>query len=187
MHMQKGGMKPRCNDTVARTDAGFYSFRTKEQDMKRVTILAIGIALVVSLALLTVDRGSAQGEKHGCTVATLNGRYLFATTGTNLPPAFGVTEPTPSGDAGFHIFNGDGTGRDIVTVRIGTKVVLENFVTPTYRYTVNDDCTGRYTVPVPNGPSFDLFVAPDGDAVATIATAPEGNYVSRIAQRVSRK
>jgi hypothetical protein len=154
--------------------------------MKRVGICAIGISLVVTLGLLTVGRGSAQGEKPTCTLDTLKGRYLFATSGTLLPPALGVTEPTPGASAGFHIFNGDGTGTDIVTVRIGGKIALRNVAAP-ISYTVNADCTGSYTVHVPNGPSFDLFIAPSGDAVATIATAPEGNYVSTIDERVSRK
>ena len=38
---------------------------------------------------------------------------------------------------------------------------------------------------VPDGPSFDRFIAPEGEAVATIATAPEGNYVSTIDERVN--
>ncbi len=93
------------------------------------------------------------------------------------PPAFGVTEPTPGADGGFHIFNGDGTGTDPVTVRIGSQIVLENSVTP-ITYTVNADYTGSYTVP--NGSLFDLFIAPNGDTIATISTAPPGNYVARI-------
>jgi hypothetical protein len=39
---------------------------------------------------------------------------------------------------------------------------------------------------IPGGPSFDLFIAPDGGSVATIATNP-GNYVSGIDQMVSEK
>jgi hypothetical protein len=156
--------------------------------MKRVGLWAIGIGLVVTFGLVTVERGSAEGEKRAraCTLATLEGRYLFATSGTLLPPAFGVTEPTPGASAGFHIFNGDGTGTDTVTVRVGAKIVLRNVVSP-IRYTVNADCTGSYTVQVPDGPSFDLFIAPTGESIATIATAPEGNYVSSIDKRVSRK
>ena len=152
--------------------------------MKRVGVWAVGIGLVVAVGLLTVGQGYAK-DKHDkgiCSLATLKGRYLFASTGTLLPPAFGVTEPTQVADAGYHVFNGDGTGTDIVTVRVGTTIVLENFVTPT-SYTVNANCTGVLTVP--NGPSFDLFIAPNGDFLSTISTAPPGNYVSRIEQRVS--
>jgi len=152
--------------------------------MKRVGVWAVGIGLVVAVGLLTVGQGYAKDkhDKGTCSLATLKGRYLFAASGTILPPAFGVTEPTPGADAGYHVFNGDGTGTDIVTVRVGSTVALENFVTPTH-YTVNANCTG--VLSVPNGPSFDLFIAPNGDFLSTISTAPPGNYVSRIEQRVS--
>ena len=58
-----------------------------------------------------------------------------------LPPAFGVAAPTQAADAGVHIFNGDGTGTDTVTFRVGGNIVLENVVSP-IQYTVNADCTG---------------------------------------------
>jgi len=54
-------------------------------------------------------------------------------------------------------------------------------------YTVNADGTGTYTVLVPNGPSFDMFIAPNGDAVSVIATGPPGNSVSSVDRRVSLK
>ena len=53
-------------------------------------------------------------------------------------------------------------------------------------YTVNADCTGSYTV-LNGGPSFDLFIAPDGDSIAAITTAPPGNQASDISRRVSRE
>ena len=155
-----------------------------------VTTVMVMMGLVACQPIRPVNAANASdietANQDECTLATLKGRYLFAHSGTFLPPAFGVTEPTPGADAGFHIFNGDGTGTDIVTVRVGSTIVLENFVTPT-SYTVNADCTGSYTVQVPDGPSFDLFIAPTGESIATIATAPEGNYVSSIDERVSRK
>ena len=162
--------------------------------MQRVGVWTIGIGLVVAVGLLTVKQGYAEEKEHEptCTLKTLTGRYLFAGSGTILPPAFaefGVTEPTPGADAGFHLFNGDGTGTDIVTFRIGTDIVLKNAPSP-ITYTVNPDCTGSYTVHLPDstlGPSFDLFIAPDGESIATISTAPPGNYVSGIDRRVSHK
>src|SRR5437879_2246630 len=74
-----------------------------------------------------------------CTLQTLKGRYLVADKGTILPPAFGVTAPTPGSNAGFHLFNGDGTGTDIVTFRVNGVTVLQNAVVP-IRYTVIADC-----------------------------------------------
>ncbi|AMY09171.1 hypothetical protein LuPra_02384 [Luteitalea pratensis] len=145
---------------------------------------AAGLVVIAGLTLqgtLSASNGDGQGE---CNAATLSGRYLFANSGTALPPAFGLTVPTPSADAGFHVFNGDGTGTDTVTVRIGGTIVLRNLVTP-ITYSVNADCTGSYSVA--NGPAFDLFIAPDGNEFALIATDPPGNYPSSIHRRVSRR
>jgi len=68
-----------------------------------------------------------------------------------------------------------------VTFRVSGAIVLENVVAPT-KYTVNADCTGTLS----GGPSFGIFVSPDGEAIASIATDP-GNYVSSIDRRVPRK
>jgi hypothetical protein len=162
--------------------------------MKRVGLWMIGIGLFITAGLITVQQGHPTShEEHTreqdkraptCTLKTLQGRYLFATSGLLFPPAFGVTEPTAAASAaGFHIFHGDGTATDIVTVRINAETVLENAVT-TASYTVNADCTGTHTVP--NGSSFGLFIAPTGEAVAFIGTDP-GHQEAHIAQRVSLK
>jgi hypothetical protein len=152
--------------------------------MKRVGLWSIGIGLVVIMGLLTVEQGYAEEKEHEpmCTLQTLKGRYLFSLQETILPPA--VTEQTTSNAAGFHLFNGDGTGSDIVTFRLGGVPVLENFVTPT-SYTVNADCTGSITVT--DGPSFGIFIAPNGESFAEIVTAPLGSGATDIARRVSRK
>jgi hypothetical protein len=63
--------------------------------------------------------------------------------------------PTPGADAGFHIFNGDGTGTDTVTVRVNGVIVLSAVAVP-ISYAVNADCTVSYNVLIPNGPTFDL-------------------------------
>ena len=151
--------------------------------MQRVS-LWIGIGLVVTMGLLSMKQGYAEEKERAqtCTLKTLKGRYLFAAQGTYFPPAFGVTEPTPSAVAGFRIFNGDGTGTDILTLRVGGETVLENEVAP-FSYTVNEDCTGSLTVP--DGPSIGLFIAPNGESIADIVTAPPGIHASGIAQRVS--
>jgi hypothetical protein len=134
------------------------------------------------VGLFTVEQGYAQEPK--CTLKTLKGRYLFSQPTTLLPPAFGVTEPTPAVAAGFNIFNGDGMGTAIVTLCLGGETVLENEVSP-ITYTVKEDCTGSFTSTTPDGPAFGLFIAPDGKFFATIPTAPPGNQASDIARRVS--
>src|SRR5438093_13630738 len=112
--------------------------------MKRAGLwAAIGIGIYITVGLITVEPGYAEEKRNEPTgrLKTLKGRYLFAVPGTLLPPAFGVTEPTPSDAAGSVIFSGDGTGREIVTFRLGGKTVLENEVV-LLSYTVNADCTG---------------------------------------------
>jgi hypothetical protein len=145
--------------------------------------LAAAVATIVGLSLSGPLAASNDDAPRTCSLATLKGRYLFADAGTLYPPAFGVARPTPAANAGFHLFNGDGTGTDTVTFRVGGAIVLENVVAPT-SYTVNADCTG--TLSVFGGPSFGMFVSPDGEAVVSIATDP-GNYVSSIDRRVSRR
>ena len=158
------------------------------KSVSRISMVPARIMIVCGLlvaGLIAVEPGYAEEKEHGpaCTLKTLKGRYLFADKGTILPPAFGVTGPTPGADAGFHLFNGDGTGTDTVTLRVNNVTVLKNVVVP-ISYTVNADCTGTITVLIPGGPSFAIFIAPDGVSIATIATDP-GNYVSSIDRRVS--
>ncbi|SRR5712691_1950346 len=162
--------------------------RTTGRFLRRTTSLAVaaGLAAMAGLNLSSTLIASNDESHRGCTLATLKGRYLSANSEVLLPPGFGVTQPTPAADAGFHLFNGDGTGTDIVTFSIGGHIVLENVEAP-ITYTVNADCTGTLTVVVPNGPAFDLFIAPDGEQFARIPTAPPGNYGAVIDRRVSRK
>jgi hypothetical protein len=165
-------------------------FRLRIRTLANVVGIVAIAGLSLSDALAASNEQENEHELQGsdrhrvCTRATLHGRYLFAASGVLLPPAFGVTAPTQAADAGLRILNGDGTGTDTVTVRIGDQIVLENVVSP-LSYTVNPDCTG--TITVVNGPSFDIFIAPDGSEFAEIATAPPGNYPAGIDRRVSRR
>jgi hypothetical protein len=154
--------------------------------MKRACLRLVAIGLFITVGFLTV--GQAYADEPSCTLKTLKGRYLFSLPAMLVPPAFGITEPTPGNAAGFHIFNGDGTGTDIVTLRLGGVTVFSASVMP-ITYTVNADCTGSYTTQVPQGPSpsFGLFIAPDGESIAAITTDPPGNQASDISRRVSRK
>jgi hypothetical protein len=119
-----------------------------------------------------------------CTLATLKGRYLFAGTSTTVPPA--GEEPTLSASAGYHIFRGDGTGTDFVTLVVNGKIVPVSSPTPVM-YTLDSDCTGTYTVlPSPPGPTADIFVSPNGEELALISTVPgtvHANYQRRVAPR----
>jgi hypothetical protein len=141
--------------------------------MKRVGLWATGIGVLASVGLLTIEQGFAQSAPK-CTLATLKGRYLFAASGFLFPPAFGVTEQTVANAAGIHIFNGNGTGNDYVTLTLkGVKVPVPSPNQLTY--TLKPDCTGTYRVI--GGPTFDIFVAPNGEEMTAINTDP-GNASS---------
>ena len=146
--------------------------------------LAAGLVAIAGLSLSGTVSASKDDDHRECTLATLKGQYLFDTSGTLLPPAFGVTKPTPFNAAGFDNFNGDGTGTGTLTLTIGGEIAVEHSV-GAFAYTVNPDCTGSYTEV--NGLFFDLFIAPDGEQFAIIATAPRGFAVSHIERRVSRR
>lgn len=155
----------------------------------RAATAAAVVGVAAAGVLVVPPRVVAEGarephESRDCSVATLKGRYPFSGTGTLLPPAFGVTRPALASTAGTHLFNGDGTGTDIVTFRIDGVTVLENAVVP-ITYTVDDDCTGAYAVP--NGPSFGMFVAPTGDELTIIATDPGDVAVFGPSRRVARR
>jgi hypothetical protein len=146
-----------------------------------------GITLAALLALV-LGHGLVFGDDDGhrppkCTLATLKGRYLFGGIATLLPPA--AEQQSLLAVAGYHIFNGDGTGTDTVTASINGAIVEQNLVTP-IRYTVNPDCTGTYTVPS-EGLSFSIFIAPTGAELIVIATTPGFVLVQGPNKRVSHK
>jgi hypothetical protein len=154
--------------------------------MQRVSRWIVGIGLCLTVGVLTVPHGYTEEKDFTptCTLKTLKGRYLFGGIATLLDPDPLVKQQLVA-VAGYHTFNGDGTGTDIVTVTINGAVVLENFVTP-IRYTVNPDCSGTYTVPV-SGESFGLFIAPRGEELMVIGTTPGSVLVQGPNRRVSRK
>ena len=96
-----------------------------------------------------------------------------------------ATQPSLLAVAGQHIFNGDGTGTDIVTSTINGAILDTNFVTPIL-YTVNPDCTGTYTVPS-HGLTFSIFIAPGGEELIVIGTNPGFVLVQGPNRRVSDK
>ncbi len=160
-----------------------FQLRIKSIALSATLAAVAGMSLSSALASSNEESRASDGNRE-CSLATLQGRYLFAESGVLTPPAFGVAVPTQAADAGVHLFNGDGTGTDTVTFRIGPNIVVQKGGGP-FAYTVNADCTGSITVP--NGPTFDIFIAPDGSEFAEIATAPAGNYATSIVRRVSRK
>ena len=139
--------------------------------MKRIDLFAIGIGVLASGGLFAMGRAYAgEGDRPArCSLATLDGQYLFGAPTTLFPPAFGVTEQSIATAAGFHIFNGDGTGTDFVTFSVNG--IDQHVPSPVATiYTLNSDCTGTFSVK--NGPNFDIFVAVAGSALSVVGTDP---------------
>jgi hypothetical protein len=163
-------MKPACKRADLPTKAYRAESERREANiMKRVGLWALGIGVLVSVGLLTVEQGFADDGAPKCTLATLKGRYLFATSGTLFSPD-GLTEQAVGNAAGFHIFNGNGTGHDYVTFTVNgidQHVPSPNDLT----YTLNADCTGTYAVQGTEL-TFAIFVSPNGDEMTSINTNP---------------
>jgi hypothetical protein len=135
--------------------------------MKRLGLWAMGIGLISCVGIGTIKFAYAD-EKEGattCSLATVKGRYLFATSGTNFPPA--ATQQLFA-RAGYRIFNGDGTGTIITTTSENGVIVLADSLSD-LSYTVNKDCTGTYEV-LSTGATAEFFVAPNGEEMAVIVT-----------------
>ena len=155
--------------------------------MKRVELSAIGLGLLTSVGLFTVEQAYA-GENDRplkCTLETLNGQYLEAGNGMRIPPVplFGIPSGAPSSVtafAAYSIYNGDGTGTDYVTFTVNG--IDQNVTSPTpTQYTLNPDCTGTKTV-LPSGPHFDIFVGIDGSGLTEVST-DQGFAVSELDRR----
>lgn len=121
---------------------------------------------VAALALM-VGHSPANAQAKKCSLETLNGQYLNNASGRIFPPAFGVTQESVSAVAGFSVYNGDGTGTDYVTFTVNGKVVPVPYSQPG-TYTLDVDCTGTKTVS--GGPTFNIYVAPDGSTYTEVAT-----------------
>jgi hypothetical protein len=139
---------------------------------KPIGLRAIGMGLLISVGLLTAGQGYSEEKEHAtkCTLATLQGRYLFVVNGTFFPPAGGVTTQSLFDRTGSRIFNGDGTGTTIARESVN-GVVRPADVRSDLSYTVNPDCTGTLKV-LSVGGSSEIFIAPSGDDMIVIETDP---------------
>jgi hypothetical protein len=117
------------------------------------------------LALTQPGLARAADAAAQCSLATLDGTYLFAFSGMTV--AGGGT--TPFAVAGYEVYDGNGAMRSVVTTNTGGK--LERNVRQPGAYTVATDCTG--TVTYADGTIYDLFIAPDGGSFVFVETNPD--------------
>ena len=123
------------------------------------------VSLVAVMSLGTSGIVRAGSPEETCSVQTLRGSYLFATHGWNIVGGVAVPKAIVEGIN----FNGDGTlVSPFATVSINGMIIHSSGSVGSY--TVAADCRGTLTFT--GGPSFDIFVDPNGKQLWMIQTGP---------------
>jgi hypothetical protein len=123
------------------------------------------------------DENAASGAK--CSVATLDGTYLFAEDGFFLTD----NDQVPFALAGYQVYNGNGKVRGVQSGNFGGEVFRKDPFTGTY--TVKADCTA--TVTYTGNEQFDLFLDPDGSKFTLVQVKPSDLVTSGFEPRATAK
>ncbi len=142
----------------------------------RPIVLMIGMVA----GAIAMQAEHAQGRNRTCSLATLKGRYQFASVGSVVINGAAV----PLAVAGIDILDGDGNISSTSTLIVGGAVVFQNLNVPNGTYTISRNCTGTLTLGA-SGVMLDIFVQPDGGAYDYVQTAPSGNVLAGTIRRVS--
>jgi hypothetical protein len=129
-----------------------------------ILLLVVGVA-----ALTTVGAGYAKDEdassRAKCSVATLEGTYLFAQNGVEIKG----NDQRPFAIAGYDVFDGNGEVKGLASANFNGKITRKEPLPGTY--TLKTNCTGTLTFT--NGTRYDIFIAPDGSMFTFVRTNPE--------------
>ena len=138
--------------------------------MKRyVAALLAVFGLVGVVGVLAVGTGFANDENAAgakCSVATLEGRYLFAQNGVEIKG----NDQRPFAIAGYDVFDGNGKVKGHASANFNGKITRSKEPLPG-TYTLKADCTGTLTFR--DGTRYDIFIAPDGSMFTFVHTNPE--------------
>jgi hypothetical protein len=130
-----------------------------------ILLLVVGVA-----ALTTVGAGYAKDEdassRAKCSVATLEGTYLFAQNGVEIKG----NDQRPFAIAGYDVFDGNGEVNGHASANFNGKITRSKEPLPG-TYTLKANCTGTLTFT--NGTRYDIFIAPDGSMFTFVRTNPE--------------
>jgi len=149
--------------------------------MKRAGLWVIGIGMLFIVGILTVKQGYAQE----CSLATVQGTYLFAGISYQV-----TTDPQVSvyiAVAGRSIY--DGNGHSHTLAKLTVNGVLQPDSIADGEYTVEPDCTGTETIPDhdPNVPphTYATVIDPHGREIVILGTDP-GTVRANVSKRVAR-
>jgi hypothetical protein len=141
------------------------------------------VLLVVGLVgVLAIGAGYAKDEDASeakCSVATLDGTYLFAYDGVEIKGDAQV----PFAYAGYDVYDGNGKVKDVFSQNINGKITRNESDSGTY--SVKANCTGTLTFG--SGTRFDTFIAPDGSQLTFVQTKPSEDVAAGFEPRGSAK
>lgn len=120
--------------------------------------------VVAAFALSAAGGAVADNNRNDCRVHTLDGLYVFSATGYTI--VAGVAEPKSITEL-IH-FNGDGTLTVPGATRSVNGTIFRSPANGGGSYALDPDCIG--SLAFTNGPSFDIFVSPQGEKLWMIQT-----------------
>src|ERR671913_138802 len=100
-----------------------------------------------------------------CSVATLEGTYLFAQNGVEIKG----NDQSPFAIAGYDVFDGNGEVKGVASGNFNGETFRNDSGSGTY--SVKANCTGTFTFT--NGTRYDMFIAPDGSMFTFVRTNPK--------------
>ena len=145
--------------------------------MKRNIANTFSIAALTALALGLTP--TAKADVKGCSNATLKGTFAYTMTGFITVPAFAG----PFAETGTQTFDGNGATTASAMLSQNGNIFK---VTITGTYTVNDDCTGTFTLQVaPLGITNRVFFVIDsgGNGFQSIEINPSLSVVTGTGRR----
>jgi hypothetical protein len=153
--------------------------------MKRYVAALLVVVGVVGLVVgvLAVGRGFAEDENASsrakCSVATLEGTYLFAADGVEIKG----NDQLPFANAGYDVFDGNAKVNSVFSQNINGKITPNEALSGTY--SVKADCTGTLTFG--SGTRYDTFIAPDGTQLTFVQSKPSEDVAAGFEVRGSAK
>ena len=150
------------------TTRAFEEQGMKEQGIRRLKRMTRQILVAATMALGLSGIALADND---CTLKTLRGSYVFAAKGYtifNIGVA-GIAQPKTIIEV--INFNGDGTLSVPAATRSVNGVIARTPAGGTGSYTADSSCTG--TLAFAGGPSFDIFISPNGEMLWMIQTNPD--------------
>ena len=150
------------------TTRAFERQGMKEQGIRRLRKMTRQTLVAATMALGLSGIALADND---CTLKTLRGSYVFAASGFTIfnIGAAGVAQPKAIVEV--INFNGDGTLSVPAATRSINGVIGRSPAGGTGSYTADSSCTG--TLALTGGPTFDIFISPNGEMHWMIQTNPD--------------